>query len=93
MITHWPVHNVKCDACARRIHRRLKVIGGVSNIEVAVSSGVVTFDADPVLWPEVAQTLAKLGYVRKEDNPNNTPIAAARSVVSCLLGRVQSEDE
>jgi copper chaperone len=92
MITTWAVHNIKCGGCARTIRRRLSAMTGVSAVQVDVEHGLITFDADVLRWPEISETLAQLGYVRKEDNLNSSTMAAARSVVSCLLGRVQSEN-
>jgi len=93
MLVTWSVHNIKCGGCARTIRRRLRAMTGVSEVQVDIAQGLITFDADPSLWSVISDTLATLGYVRREDNPNNSTMAAARSVVSCLLGRVQSENE
>jgi len=89
----WSVRNIKCEGCARSIRRRLSAMDGVSQVRVDVAQGVVSFTADEALWDRVAQGLVKLGYVRTEDVTHSLPLAAVRSMASCLVGRVNFEED
>ncbi len=83
--------NLKCGGCANSIKKGLLTIDGVENVEVNVEIGEVTFDAvSDELILAVKEKLAKMGYPEVGDD--NTLIHKAKSFVSCVTGRMTSEE-
>jgi copper chaperone len=88
----WQIDNVKCGGCARRIRQRVAALAGVSRVSVDVDAGTISFDAADDVQLKVAKTLATLGYPRSGSVSGVGAVAAdVRSVVSCTIGRLQSD--
>jgi copper chaperone len=91
-MTTWDIDNVKCGGCAKRIVQKLQDIDGVSAVNVDVDQGQVSFDADESRVTEVEKLLQSLGYPRTGTTAGLSAVGAdVRSVVSCAIGRLQSD--
>jgi len=88
----WQIDNVKCGGCARRIRQQVAALAGVSRVSVDIESATISFDAADNVQLMVAETLAALGYPRSGSVSGLGAVAAdVRSVVSCAIGRLQSD--
>ncbi len=80
------VHNIKCGGCANSIQSSISSIEGVSQVEIDIEEGVVSFDADTEKEIDKVRTkLESMGY--PEDDP--TLVQSAKSYVSCMIGRLK----
>jgi len=83
--------NLKCGGCANSVKKGLMTIDGISNIEVDVEQGKVSFDAeDDAATVLVKEKLSHMGYPELGDA--NTLIHKAKSFVSCATGRMSSKE-
>jgi copper chaperone CopZ len=88
MKTHIFVDNIKCDGCASTITKKVSAIENISNVEVDVESGKVSFNcADDACKLNVISTLKKWGYPQ---SGQGTKLDNAKSFVSCMIGRIDS---
>jgi len=81
------IQNVKCGGCAHTIETKLHSIASVSNVEIEIEQGKVTFecDSDNTL-SIVKKTLKSIGY--PEQSEENTIGSKAKSYVSCAIGKI-----
>lgn len=85
------VENIKCGGCARSIEKALLADGRVSRVSVDPAQGLVVIDADADVRTEALAALAKLGYPEKGSVEGlKAAAAAAKSFVSCAVGRMSS---
>ncbi len=92
MIT-WDSDNIKCSGCANRISQKLQAIAGVTQVVVDVARGQIHFDAPESCLLDVEKILITLGYPRVGTTSGLSAVAAdVRSVVSCAIGRLQSDE-
>jgi len=82
------VENVKCGGCARTIQKGLRADPRISAVNVDPGAGVVSIEASADVRAEAAATLARLGYPERGSVEGlKAAAAAARSFVSCAVGR------
>jgi len=82
--------NIKCHGCAASIKSRLKK-SGFENIIVDVDQGKVEIDAPSDRNIEEALSLLKkMGYPERHQSKLGD---AARSYVSCMIGRLKDKTE
>lgn len=80
------VENIKCGGCANSIRTKLNAIEGVSDTNVEIAEGKITFQAiDEISIADAENTLQKMGYPKTGDNDLG---AKAKSFVSCMVGRI-----
>lgn len=85
MNTSLFVSNIKCGGCAKSITNKLNSIDGISNADVNVEAGKVSFEAiDEVTLQTAKSTLNSMGYT--EGDPST--LATAKSYVNCMIGRM-----
>lgn len=85
------VENVKCGGCARTIEKNLRADPRVSAVKVDPAGGVVTLEASEDMRADAAATLARLGYPERGSVEGlKAAAAAAKSLVSCAVGRMGS---
>jgi copper chaperone len=90
----WHIDNVKCGGCANRIRQKLQVIAGVTDVRVDVEQAQLHFDAPDERLADIEAILSALGYPRTGTTLGLAAVGAdVRSVVSCAIGRFQSESE
>ena len=83
------IENLKCGGCARTITRELSAMEGVGAVKVDVDQGVVELQVEERLLPEVVSRLAALGYPKRGTLQGiASGVAAAKSYVSCAIGKV-----
>jgi copper chaperone len=88
----WKVDNIKCGGCAGRIRQQLLSLVGVSDVQVDVEQGVVRVEADADQFPAILARLKRLGYPLTGTTSGLAAVEAdVRSVVSCAIGRLQSD--
>jgi len=87
------VVNMKCSGCVQQITRRIKAIGGLKNIDIDLSKGSVSFQADdPLLSERVRTELLEMGYPELGSIEGVSAIKAkAKSFVSCAIGKMTKE--
>ena len=78
------VANVMCGGCADKIKRELGTVDGVSDVQVDVPTGTVSFDATTADTAPIAGRLAALGYPRKDAAP------AAAGGLASLVAKARS---
>lgn len=89
----WTVDNLKCAGCAKRILQKLHSISGVSAVKVDVAQGQIYFEAADDLFPVIEKNLITLGYPRTGTTSALSSLEAdVRSIVSCAIGRMQTEN-
>jgi len=94
-----PIENLKCGGCARQINTELMLIAGVAAVEVDLGSHQVRVILAPAvdaeaLRPVLVARLTELGYPPPGEVHGLARIgAAARSVVSCAVGRLRGETD
>ena len=89
MIETIYIQNVKCSGCAHTIQSKLSSIVAVSNVEIDVEKGRVTFECDSnETLLVVKKTLKSIGY--PEHSEENTIGSKAKSYVSCAIGKINS---
>ncbi len=80
------VDNIKCDGCVSTIKKKVGEIENISNVEVDIESGSVSFDcANDSCRLNVISTLKRWGYPQ---TGTGTKIDNAKSFVSCMIGRI-----
>jgi copper chaperone len=85
----FKVENLKCSGCANTIAKSIGEITGVKNVTVDQEHSLVeTIIHDGVSRAIIAEKLAGLGY--PEEGKGNV-FHAAKSYVSCLIGRVNDK--
>ncbi len=83
------IQNVKCSGCAHTIQSKLKSMEPVSNIEIEVETGKVTFECDATdTLLLVKKALSSIGY--PEQSEENSFGSKAKSFVSCAIGKINS---
>jgi copper chaperone len=88
----WQVDNIKCGGCAKRIVQKLQSLAQVDQVRVDVALGQVSFEASGGQQEQVADMLTSLGYPRSGTTSGLSSVSAdVRSVVSCAIGRLQSD--
>ena len=86
MKTHIFVDNIKCGGCAATITKKVSAINNISNVEVDVDSGKVSFNCEDDSYRlDVISTLKKWGYPQ---TGTGTKLDNAKSFVSCMIGRI-----
>ena len=72
----FDVHGMTCDGCNDSVQRTLRKIAGVSHVEVSLSPGTATLEADTtrVTPGQIAAAISRLGYQAKlhPTEPNTT---------------------
>jgi len=90
----WDIDNIKCGGCANRITQKCQALADVSNVVIDVEKGQIRFDAPEERLADVEKTLTALGYPRAGTITGLAAVGAdVRSVVSCAIGRLQSDSE
>ncbi|GAB4469547.1 MAG: hypothetical protein OHK0044_11700 [Burkholderiaceae bacterium] len=85
------VDNVKCNGCARTIERALAADARIARVVVDPPAGTVIVEANADVRADVAAVLARLGHPEKGSVEGlRSAAAAAKSVVSCAVGRFGS---
>lgn len=89
------VENIKCGGCANSIQTSLNRMEGLSQVEIDVEAGLVSFEAQTEASMESAKTqLLKLGYPEAGSTEGlNAMGAKAKSFVSCAVGKMSSDSE
>jgi len=85
------VENLKCGGCANTINKAISKFSGVQQVNVdAVESriDIETDDSEDQILA-IKQKLVNLGY--PEAGTQNTIVTAAKSYVSCAIGRMGSK--
>lgn len=85
------VQNLKCGGCANTIRKNLEAFESISDVEINVENSQIDFQLDhPEKLEEVVHSLSKLGYpVVDEKNGLQHKV---KSYVSCMVGRMSSQD-
>ena len=88
MKIHIFVDNIKCGGCAATITKKVGAIENISNVEVDVESGKVSFNCeDDTCRLDVLSTLKKWGYPQ---TGTGSKLDNAKSFVSCMIGRIDA---
>jgi copper chaperone len=88
MQLRFEVENVKCGGCARTIERALAADARIARVAVDLVAGIVVVEASEDVRADVAAVLARLGYPERGSVEGlGSAAAAARSLVSCAVGR------
>ena len=88
MRSHIFVDNIKCGGCAATITKKVSAIENISNVEVDIEAGSVSFDCvNDSCRMDVISTLKKWGYPQ---SGTGNKIDNAKSFVSCAIGRINS---
>ncbi len=81
------VENIKCSGCTNSIKTKLLKLTGVENVDIDVSAGLVTIEAENDLKQEVVILLESLGYPEVGSIAGLKSVKAkAKSFVSCAIG-------
>ena len=92
MIFTWSVDNIKCGGCAGRIRQQLLTLAGVTHVDVDVALGDVKVEAEEGHQEAIVTRLKRLGYPLRGTTSGLSAVEAdVRSVVSCALGRLQTD--
>ncbi len=84
------VDNLKCGGCASTIRHRLQELPGVSTVLVDPDAGTVHVEHDGTAEHDVvAKLLMRLGY---PEQGTGGVFEAAKSYLSCAVGRLHGED-
>ena len=80
------VDNIKCNGCVSYIKRKSSTIPGISNINVEIDTGKITFETKGKSTADrLIKLLDQMGYTQRGKSGR---IAVAKSFVSCMLGRM-----
>ena len=92
MKTKIEVENLKCTGCATTITQELKLIEGVSSVEVDNETSFVEVNySNPEVLDKVKLKLIHLGYPETNTLHGVRKLTAnAKSYVSCAIGRLSS---
>ncbi|MDD3609866.1 MAG: heavy metal-associated domain-containing protein [Halothiobacillaceae bacterium] len=95
MHIHIEVENIKCGGCAHHIRDSLNALAGVQGTQVDIDKSAVDFEADDETARDIAlQRLRELGYPRVGEVEGLAGMGAkARSMVSCVIGRVTPDEK
>ncbi|HEY5899880.1 MAG TPA: heavy metal-associated domain-containing protein [Burkholderiales bacterium] len=86
------VENVKCGGCARSIQKALLADARIERVCVDSETGVVVVESHADVRADVASALAKLGYPERGSVEGlKAAAAAAKSFVSCAVGRLSTD--
>ncbi len=89
MEMQFEVENLKCSGCAQTIENVLRADARVTQVAVDLARHVVAVQATADVTPDVAATLARLGYPSKGSVAGlRSAAAVAKSFVSCAMGRL-----
>jgi len=81
------VQNLKCGGCAHTISSKLVEIKNISNLNIDIDEGKVSFEySNENDAFQVKEKLKALGYPSIEDN--NDLLLKAKSFVSCATGKI-----
>jgi copper chaperone len=93
MELQFEVENLKCGGCAHTIETALRADERVTHVAVDLSRHVVAVQASADVRPELAATLARLGYPQKGSVEGlRSAAAVAKSFVSCAMGRLSDRN-
>lgn len=84
----WHLLNIRCQGCAKTIRRQLAKLPQVTEVSVDPEAKLLRFSAPEELVDQVEQSLRQKGYVRSEQADENDVLLVARSVVSCMAGKL-----
>lgn len=86
MSTIISVENLKCNGCASTIRKGLEQFDEIQNINIDIekSSVEIEFDGNHKNIEIYKSKLRKLGY---PELGNNSTISAAKSYISCAVGK------
>lgn len=85
MKSHVFIDNIKCGGCANTISKKIKEIPSVSNVEINIDTGQVTFNCEnDACRLEVLSTLARWGYPL---SGTGSRLDSAKSYISCMIGK------
>ncbi len=88
MIHRFEVVNIKCGGCARSIENALRADPRIRHVDVDITAGVVSVDADEGAREDARATLLRLGYPEAGTLEGLQALAAkGKSFVSCAVGR------
>lgn len=82
------IENLKCGGCASGIRKALSGLPGVQSVSVDLARDEVSVEGD-VSRETVVDKLRQLGYPPKGENSLSL---RAKSFVSCVIGRLDSEN-
>jgi len=83
------IQNVKCSGCAHTIQSKLATIKNVSEVEIDVEKGMLSFNVDSIATTATVKKILKnSGYPEQGDE--NTLGSKAKSYVSCAIGKMNS---
>ncbi len=87
MNTTIKIENLKCNGCASTIKKGLLKFDEVTNAEINISNSTVTitFVGNEDTIQDFKNKLSSLGY---PESGNNSRLLAAKSFVSCAIGRI-----
>jgi copper chaperone len=89
MELRFEVENVKCGGCVRSIEKALAADARVTAVVVDPPAGTVVVQATADVRSEMAAALARLGYPERGSVQGlRSAAAAAKSLVSCAVGRL-----
>jgi copper chaperone len=92
MLHKLAVENLKCGGCAATIARSLKKLPGIRMVSVDTENGTVNLDADEVSVERAKLRLSQLGYpLVGSASGAHSAVAAAKSYISCAIGRVSGQ--
>lgn len=81
------IQNVKCGGCAHTIQLKLETINNVSEVEIDIENGALSFNVDSIETTElVKKTVKDIGY--PERGQENSISSKAKSYVSCAIGKI-----
>lgn len=87
MMEKIAIQNLKCSGCGNTIKSGLEKVEGISNVEVHVEEGAVSFQANEEQATLAAkEKLNTMGYPPVGEN--NTMGKKAKSYVSCAIGKM-----
>ena len=88
MLHRFEVVNIKCGGCARSIESALRADPRVRHVDVDITTGVVSVDADEGARDDARAALLRLGYPETGTLEGLQALAAkGKSFVSCAVGR------
>ena len=91
MIYQFNVANIRSDCCAYTICAPFGNFDGVNETDVNITNGAVFVDAINGIKDTLTAALLHLGYPEAEGSKlTNTLSVIAKSIDSCIKGRLQS---
>lgn len=88
------VDNIKCGGCAGQITKKLSEMDNVSQVDVNIEEGCVSFETDEALFIKVKQSLVQMGYPETGSQEGIEALGSkAKSYVSCAIGRMNTHEE